>query len=93
MDRWSGFGYVVFGTLLVLFLPFIVSQFGRDLRLKVAALALCIGALLLTGFDSLQFVSWVGACAFAGLAIRARIKAKVDRIKADKAGANNPPPA
>lgn len=93
MDSWSGFGYVVFGKLLVLFLPFIVSLLGRDARLKVAALALCIGALLLTGFDSLQFVSWVGACAFAGLAVRAGIKAKIDRIKASKASASDHPPA
>lgn len=93
MDRWSGFGYAVSGTSLVLFLPFIVSLFGRDARLKVATLALCIGAVLLTGFDSLQFVGWVGACAFAGLAIRARIKANVDRIKANKVSANDPPSA
>lgn len=78
MDRWNGFGYVVFGMLLVLFLPFIVSLFGRDARLKAAALVLCIGALLLTGFDSLQFASWVAACACACLAIRARIKAKAE---------------
>lgn len=74
----DGFAYMVLGLGLVLFLPFIVSLFGRDARLKVAALALCIGALLLSGFDSLQFASWVAACACAGLAIRARIKAKAD---------------
>lgn len=78
MDRWDGFGYVVFGMLLVLFLPFMISLFGRDARLKGAALALCIGALLLTGSDSLQFASWVAACACAGLAIRERLKAKAD---------------
>lgn len=76
MDSWTGFGYVVFGTLLVTFLPFILSLFGRDARLKVAALALCLGALLLVGFEVMQAVCWVGACVFAGLAIRARIKLK-----------------
>ena len=93
MDRWSGFGYVVFGTLFVLFLPFVVSLLGRDARLKVLSLGLCIGALLLTGFDSLQFVSWVGACIFAGLAIRARIKAKVAEAQANKAKADQTPAA
>lgn len=71
MARWNGFGHVVFGMGLVLFLPFIVSLFGRDVRLKLASPALCIGALLLTGFGSLQFSAWVAAFAFAGLAIRA----------------------
>jgi hypothetical protein len=28
MDSWNGFGYVVFGTIFVLFLPFLVALFG-----------------------------------------------------------------
>ena len=71
MARWNGVGHVVFGMGLVLFLPFIVSLFGCDVRMKVASTGLCIGALLLTGFGSLQFSAWVAAFAFAGLSIRA----------------------
>jgi hypothetical protein len=78
MDNWTGFGYVVFGTLFVLFLPFIAALFGRDARWKVLSLALCIATLLLTGFDVLMVACWLGACVFAGLAIRARIKAKAE---------------
>ena len=76
MDSWTGFGYVVFGTLLLLFLPFVVALFGRDARWKVLALGLCIATLLLTGFDVPMIACWLGACVCAGLAIRARIKAK-----------------
>ena len=60
---------------------------------EVPSLGLCIGGLLLTGFDSLQFVSWVGACIFAGLAIRARIKAGLAEAQANKAKADQTPAA
>jgi hypothetical protein len=76
MDRWDGFGFVVFGMLLVPFLPFLVSLFGREPRWKVLSLALCIATLLVTGFDVLMLLCWAGACVFAGLAIRSRVKAK-----------------
>jgi hypothetical protein len=79
MDSWDGFGFVVFGTLFVLFLPFIAALFGRDPLWKVLSLGLCIATLLLTGFDVLMILCWLGACVFAGLAIRARIKASAER--------------
>ncbi|WP_375413902.1 hypothetical protein [uncultured Bradyrhizobium sp.] len=82
MDRWDGFGYVVFGTLLVLFLPFIAAVFGRGARWKALSLGLCIATLLLTGFDALMVSCWLGACVFAGLAIRERIKARAGRADA-----------
>ncbi len=79
MDSWSGFGYVVFGIFFVLFLPFIVALFGRDPRWKILSLGLCIATLLLTGFDALMIACWLGAWVFAGLAIRARIRAGAER--------------
>jgi len=75
MDNWSGFGFVVVGTIAFLFLPFLVSLLGRDARLKVVSLGLCIGAMLLTGFETWQTLSWLLAWVFAGLALRARLKA------------------
>src|SRR5215208_3158400 len=55
---------------LWLFLPLIVSLFGRDSRWKGLALALCIAAMLSSpSSDFLANVFWLGAWACAILSI------------------------
>ena len=72
MDRWEGFGYVVFASIVVPSLPFIVSLFGRDLRWKGVALGFGFATLFLVGFEWLMAACWIGAWIAAALAIRAR---------------------
>ena len=64
---------------LVLFLPVIVSLFGRDSRWKGLALALCIGAMLSSpSSDFLANVFWFGAWACAILSIVAWFRPRAD---------------
>jgi hypothetical protein len=45
MDRWGGFGYVVFASIAFPFLPFIIALFGRYLPWKGCALGLGLATL------------------------------------------------
>lgn len=75
MDSWTGFGYFVFGVFFILFLPFMVSLFGREARWKLLSLLLCIVCIatpMLTASDVPMLLTWGSAWVFAGLAIRAR---------------------
>ncbi|MEO8320918.1 MAG: hypothetical protein ABJA75_20225 [Bradyrhizobium sp.] len=75
MDNWAGFGYFVVGIVVVLFLLFLVSLFGHEPCWKLLSLGFCIATALLPS-DLLMALFWFGAWICAGLAIRARLKAK-----------------
>ncbi|MBR1122488.1 hypothetical protein JQ628_13255 [Bradyrhizobium lablabi] len=74
MDRWDGFGYVVLWMLFVAFVPFLVALFGRDARLKLAALGLCLVALYLTGYGLPETLAWLAAWVAAAFAIFLRFR-------------------
>jgi hypothetical protein len=78
-DNWDGFGYCVLGIGFAMFLPFVVSLFGRDARWQAISLGFCIATplLLLNSHDVLMLLSWLAAWVFAGVAIWARIKVKL----------------
>jgi hypothetical protein len=78
MDRWDGFGYVVAASIVVPFLPFLVSLLGRDLRYKGAALGSGFAALFLVEYEMLRLACWIAGWVFALLAVHARKQVQGD---------------
>lgn len=72
MDRWDGFGYVVAATVVLPFIPFIISLFGRGLRFKGAALGFGFATFFLIGYKVLELACWIMAWVFAVLALQMR---------------------
>ena len=79
MDRWDGFGYVVVASIVLPFLPFLISLVGRDLRYKGAALGFGFAALFLVEYEMLRLACWIVGWLFAVLAVHARKQMQGDR--------------
>ncbi len=79
MDRWDGFGYVVAASIVLPFLPFLISLIGCDLRYKGAALGSGFATLFLVEYEMLRLACWIVGWLFAVLALHARRAGVSDR--------------